>query len=75
MVLTLPGVSLMNVHLGGPGLAVVRCPGCGASQVFAAAPTVKMTEPAFIHQDEHCPIRLRIEAALVRAVFACAEWN
>ena len=67
MLLILPGVSLMDVQLVVPGVVVVRCPGCGASQLFAAAPTGEMTEAAFVHQDERRPIRLRIEAALAKA--------
>lgn len=76
MILILPGLSLMDVQPLTVGVVVVRCPGCGAAQVFAAAPTGEMTEAAFVHQNEQCPIRLRIEAAIAKArAFACAGWN
>jgi hypothetical protein len=53
------------------GLLVVRCPGCGASQMFSTA-----TPPAtFVHEDDDCPIFQRIEAALARLWAAQAAGN
>ncbi len=54
------------------GLLVVRCPSCGASQMFSTA-----TPPeTFVHKNDDCPILVRVEAALatLRAALA-AETN
>jgi hypothetical protein len=67
-----PGASIMKFTWLSDGLAIVRCPGCGASQLFSTA-----APPAtFVHEDDECPILRRIEAAL--AMFNAmvdAEWN
>jgi hypothetical protein len=46
----------------------VGCPGCGASQIFSTA----TARAAFVHEDDDCPILLRIEAALRRLRLAQA---
>ena len=59
-ILIFPGASLMEFHWLSIGLVVVRCPGCGASQMFST-----MTAPMdFMHEDDDCPILRRIQAAL-----------
>ena len=67
-VFVIPGVSIMERQWLSPYEFVVRCPGCGASQRYsrAAAPG------AFVHADDDCPIRRRIEAALARARARCS---
>lgn len=53
-------------------MLVVRCPSCGASQMFSTA-----TPPeTFVHKNDDCPILVRVEAALatLRAALA-AETN
>ncbi len=57
-----PGASLMEFNWLSIGLAIVRCPGCGASQIVSAA----AVPATFGHEDEDCPIRQRIERALAR---------
>ncbi|HYT73515.1 MAG TPA: hypothetical protein VEL79_02095 [Vicinamibacterales bacterium] len=67
-VIVFPGLSIMQRRWLSAGLLIVRCPGCGASQLFSTA-----TAPApFVHEDEDCPILLRIEAAfaMLKAVTA-----
>lgn len=61
-VLVFPGLSIMQRRWLSAGLLVVRCPGCGASQIFSTA-NVPAT---FVHDDDECPILRRIEAALTR---------
>ena len=65
-VLVLPGVSLMDIQPLAAGLVVVGCPACGASQVFTAGSTGAIVPAVFVHENENCPILLRIEAALAR---------
>ena len=70
-VLLFPGLSIMECTWLSAGLMVVRCPGCGASQMFSTT-----TPPAmFVHEDDDCPILARIEAALVVLRALGAEQN
>ena len=62
--LVLPGLSLMETRSLGVGMALVRCPACGATKVFTARPGGSPVE--FVHERDDCPIRVRIEAALVK---------
>lgn len=76
-VLIFPGASLMDIRPLAAGLVVIRCPACGASAVFAANATGMMVPATFVHEDDDCPIFLRIEAALAKlwAALAAAETN
>lgn len=57
-----PGLSIMQRRWLSAGVLLVRCLGCGASQMVssAAVPTT------IVHEDDDCSILLRIEAALAR---------
>ncbi len=55
-----PGASLMDFTWLSPGLAIVRCPGCGASQRYS----ITHVPEAFFHENDECPILKRIEWAL-----------
>jgi len=59
----LPGASLMEMTPVAGGLNV-RCPGCGAEQLFADG-AVGTTSAAFVHADR-CPVHRRIEQAIKR---------
>jgi hypothetical protein len=63
-VILLPGASLMAIQPLAPGMTLVRCPGCGAMKVFTSGPAGEITHVAFIHDDDACPILLRIWEAL-----------
>jgi hypothetical protein len=60
--LVFPGSSLMDLTLLAPGVILIRCPGCGAVKVLA----VHACRDAglFYHEDDSCPVLLRVEAAL-----------
>jgi hypothetical protein len=58
----IPGASIMKITWLSAGSAILRCPACGASQVFSTA----SPPPTFVHEDDDCPILRRIEAALAR---------
>ncbi len=76
-VLIFPGASLMDTRALAAGLVVIRCPACGASEVFAGDATGVIMPVTFVHEDDDCPIFLRIEAALAKlwAALAAAETN
>lgn len=63
VVLVFPGLSLMDIEVVAGGQVIVRCPGCGASQLFALQADEEPLPP-FQHQSTGCRIRQRIEAAL-----------
>lgn len=66
-----PGLSLMDVRVLPAGL-VIRCPGCGASQLVTTGATGPVVPAAFVHERDDCPVLLRIEAALARLQVALA---
>ena len=65
-VVIFPGASLMDIRLVSDGIALVRCPACGGSQVFATGPTATIVPAVFLHERDDCPLLLRIESALAR---------
>lgn len=56
-----PGASLLDIRPLTDGMALVRCPGCGATMVLAAGSDA---HGEFVHEDDECPVLVRIEAAL-----------
>lgn len=68
-----PGASLLDFKWLSIDLVIVRCRGCRASQIVSttAVPAV------FVHENDDCPIRHRIETVLARLGVAQdgAEWN
>jgi hypothetical protein len=63
-VLFLPGASLLDILPLTDGMALVRCPGCGATKVFTARPAAG--HEVFVHELHDCPVLARIEAGLAR---------
>lgn len=59
-VLMFPGLSIMERRWLSAGLLMVRCPGCGVSQLFSTA----SPPSTFVHEDDDCPILRRIEVAI-----------
>ena len=62
VVIAFPGASVMDITFVTARQFIVRCPGCGASQLFSLPPNGS-TLPPFLHKSTACPIRQRIEAA------------
>lgn len=76
-IVILPGASLLDIQPLADGMTLVRCPGCGATRVFTARPAgAAISHVAFVHEEDDCPVLVRIEAALaeLRAARA-AETN
>jgi hypothetical protein len=65
-VLVIPGLSIMERRWLSPRLMIVRCPGCGSTELFSTV----APKATFVHEREDCPILRRVEAALVRATAA-----
>lgn len=63
-IVILPGASLLDIRPLPNGMALVRCPGCGATAVFTARSVGAVSHVTFVHEDDECPILARIEAAL-----------
>ena len=65
-VVVFPGASLMEIQPVSKGLTRVRCPGCGASQLYTPGPP-GVANVAFVHEDDQCPVFLRIKSLLASA--------
>ena len=64
-VVLLPGASLMDIRPLAESMTLVRCPGCGATRLFTSGPAGVTAHVAFVHEDDACPIFVRIQAALL----------
>ena len=64
-VVVLPGLSLLDAELLTADRLLVGCPACGAWQIVSLQPGGPPVRPAFQHRSAGCPIRRRIEAAIV----------
>ena len=61
-----PGGSLMDIELIAADLIAVRCPACGAKQLFPVQRNGTTWLTGFLHETEQCPILKRIEVAVQR---------
>ncbi len=55
----------MKIRRLATGGTSVRCPGCGASRVFASpsAPPGSICHEPFFHESDTCPVLLRIQGS------------
>jgi len=60
-----PGASLLDFQWLADGMALVRCPGCGATMILTPR-SGGASHAAFVHEDQDCPVLARIEAASAR---------
>lgn len=63
-IVVFPGASLMEIRSIGDGATWFRCPGCGATMIFTATSIAVGANRAFVHDNDDCPIFVRIERAL-----------
>ena len=61
-----PGLSLMEVQRLAFDTVRYRCPGCGATMTLTSRSAAAVSHVTFVHEDDACPVLVRIEAALAR---------
>lgn len=70
-VVVFPGLSLMDIEHLAVGIALVRCPGCGATMVLTTDSAQTGSHRTFVHEADDCPVLVRIENVLA----AIRDWT